>query len=266
MLLLALAITAYGQTITADQVFSSSMEGQIWTFANSLGDETSIEVEPVPPSNLYPANCVVWSYAKSRSRAYWSPGAIGAILQFVLCPLTDGSWVSAGSVMQGTTGLGGQGAPWKVTQNVVQIPGDYPAYLIIPASGSATAITTNTAYQGYSLSGVETFNSVINDPSTTTRTVPWRSVVYTTNICVPYQNFCGQVLANSVFEMGNSNCDISTFQGVGCINEIYYFAPGLGMVQIDVVNQANVWLGFCALDPDVTQCYTLDQVSMKRTR
>jgi hypothetical protein len=248
-------------TITGAQVFNSSMLGQSWTFTNNLGDQTFISIEPLPANNAYVSNCLQWNYQKSRGRAYWSPGAIGAGLHFILCPQVDGSWISAGSLMHGTTGAGGTGTFWSSTAQVQQVPGEqFPGYLIIPAQGGSTASTMPSHYKGYSLANVETYSSIIGNPATTTSTVPWTTIASVAHICVPFQNWCGDTLVSEQLE----NCD-STMTNGGCVHEKWYLAPGLGLVQVDVLYEGNVWAGFCALDPDVRQCFTLDKISFKRT-
>jgi hypothetical protein len=248
-------------TIRASDVFNSSMVGQTWTFVNGLGDNTFITIEA--PAPQLSSSCVVFHYSKNRARAYWEPGSANADLEFVLCPRSDGAWVSPASLMQGDTDLAGNPAPWSATSNVTIIPSKDQAYVIIPASsteGNKTQLITE--FLNYNLNGTETFNSIVGDPIATTRTVTWRTDSYLQHTCVPFQNWCGDAMISEQWE----NCD-STWNGPqGCVHEKWYFAPKRGLIQVDLGDVGNgEGQGYCTLDLGVQECYTLAQASFKRS-
>src|SRR2546421_5153225 len=117
--------------ITSSEVFSPDMLGETWTFLNSLGDLTKIDVQPSPNPD-----CAILFITKSAARAYWSPGSAGAKIQFEICKDGDGGWYSSRSVMSGETDAGGNASPWRSTSNVALALGMPRAYQIIPPSVS----------------------------------------------------------------------------------------------------------------------------------
>ena len=251
-------------TITAAEVFSPAMIGQTWIFTNDLGDNTFIKILSPPANNSLSPDCVIFQYAKNRPRAYWEPGSGGAALQFILCPRTDGAWLSAGSLMHGDTDLVGNPAPWISTANVGIVPGKPDGYLIIPASGTDQGKSQLiTEFRNYNLAGVETFDFITSDPHTTVRDVTWRTDAYITRTCVPYQDWCGNALISEQWE----NCDTTWNGPQGRVHERWYFAPHIGLVQVDVLNAGyGEGVDFCTLDFGIPQCYTLQQVSFRLQR
>src|SRR5581483_2856934 len=84
----------------------------------------------------------------------------------------------------------------------------------------------------------------------------WRTDSYITNICIPFNQWCGNVLVSEQWEA----CDTTTWNGTGgCVHEKWYFAPRLGLVKVDLFNQDGngEGNGFCTLG----QCYSLHDIS-----
>jgi hypothetical protein len=142
--------TAHGEepgVLRSSDVFSLEMVGETWTLRNALGDVTTIDVQPSP----YP-ECAVLFFAKSTARAYWSPGAADAKIQFEICRDSDGGWYSSRSIMSGSTDAGGNAYPWKVTSNVGIVPSMPRAYQIIPpmvSEGEPSALVSE--FRNYNL-------------------------------------------------------------------------------------------------------------------
>jgi hypothetical protein len=176
--------------INAADVFSLNMVGQTWVFQNSLGDTTRIDVQPSPY-----AGCVVLFITKSTSRAYWSPGSGGAQVQFEICQAKDGGWYSSRSIMSGSTDAGGHHNAWKSTSNVTLVPSMPQTYQIIPPSGSSQGTTSLVGkFRNYNLNQSLTFADITQNPNATSGDVAWETDASIGTECVPYQNYCGNIL------------------------------------------------------------------------
>ena len=221
--------TNSGQNITGTQVFTSSMVGQTWTFQNSYGDVTTIQVSAAPVTNYIPAGCVVWDFKKNNARAYWSPGNTTAENLQVLCPQKDGSWNSILNLSNFPDGQAPSTTPLIETQEVQpNEPGKLP-YILIPASGS---ISVSTAYINYIDLTQLTFNSIV-DPAHQSPffpVVPWTTNGMIAQVDTPI--YKGPALVSDQHE--------------GVVNEKWYFAPGLGLVEIQPIH------GGSDTDPETT--------------
>jgi hypothetical protein len=243
--------------IKAADVFTLNMIGQTWILQNSLGDTTRIDVQP----SSY-AGCAVLFITKSNSRAYWSPGSGGAKIQFEICQGSDGGWYSSRSVMSGNTDAGGHPVLWKSTSNVGLVPSMPQAYQIVPPSGTTQGTTSLVSkFRNYNLNQVLTFTDITQNPNATIGDVAWETDSSIGTECVPYLNYCGNVLFSTQME----HCDTPTSLSNGCIREKWGWAPGIGLVSIDVLSASTTWDGLCTLDQNgANQCYTFAQIDIKR--
>jgi hypothetical protein len=219
-------------TITAAQVFTSSMIGQTWTFQNGYGDLTTIAVESAPAIAAGLAgNKVVFHYRKSNARSYWAPGIPDAELWFVLHQQPDGSWSSTASLINFPKSCSFCTDPpnWKtLTSDVHPVPGMPMPYGIIPASASGTPFIVDTAYQSHTI-----FNDAEPDFDDISLTqpanapFPWRNSFYVESVTTPI--FSGSAIVSEQWE---GPC----FPAPGCAHEKWYFAPGLGLVKVVPIN------------------------------
>jgi hypothetical protein len=243
--------------ISSADVFSLDMVGQTWMFQNALGDTTRIDVQP----SLY-ASCAVLFITKSTSRAYWSPGSAGAKVQFEICLQSDGGWYSSRSIMSGDTDAGGSPLSWKATSNVGLVPSMPRAYQIIPPSGgSHRARSVSSKFRNYHLDQILTFSDITQNPDARIGDVEWETDSFVESMCVPYRKFCGNVLLVTQLEHCTSETELSD----GCVRERWGWAPGLGLVSIDVLSASTTWDGLCTRDRNgIGRCYTFDQINIMR--
>lgn len=239
-------------TLTAAQVFTTSMIGQTWTFQNGYGDTSIVSVEPAPPNAAgFSGNNAVFHYHdKSAARAYWNPGTPNAELWFVLHEQPDGSWNSTASLINFPQSCAFCSDPpnWKtLTSDIRQVPGQPMPYGIIPASAtSGVTDTVDTSYQSHTL-----FNGPQPDFSDVTLTqsanaaISWRNNFYIENVSTPL--YSGPAIVSEQWE---GPC-FPTMQP-GCAHEKWYFAPGLGMVKVIPL---NIGAGDNA-DPNLTMIRT----------
>lgn len=236
------------QTITASQVFSTQMIGQTWSFQNSYGDITTIDIQAAPVTDYVPQGCTVWHFAKTTIRAYWSPGTPNAENWQIVCPAADGSWYSIGNLVGFPSGCSYCAGPFFETQDVQPTePGKLP-YIMVPASAtSRQTATVSTNYANYIITGSTTaaltYDSVVTaqNRSPFFPTVPWTTNATIEQIITPL--YSGPALANDQHE--------------GIVNERWFFAPGLGLVEIQPVH------GGSDTDPETTDGANL---TIKRVR
>jgi hypothetical protein len=205
--------------ITGAQVFTARMIGQTWTFQNAYGDITTITVSAAPTTNYVPIGCAVWDFKKNNARAYWSPGNIAAENLQVLCPQPDGSWNSIMNLSNFPAGQAPGTTPFVETQQVQPSePGKLP-YILIPANGSTSV---STSYLNYIDLTQLTYNSIVSPGNLSPffPTVPWTTNGQIAQVDTPI--YKGPALVSDQHE--------------GIVNERWYFAPGLGLVQIQPVH------------------------------
>jgi len=233
-------------TITSADVFNTGMIGQVWTFHNGYGDATTISIEQ-PPANAsgFGGNNVVFHYRKDNVRAYWNPGVPDAELWFVLHQQADTSWTSTASLISFPDSCGFCNDPpnWtSLTTNTRPVDGKPIPYAIIPASASKDAITIDTAYDLHMVfNGAEPDFSDITVTQPSVGQVPWRNSFYIEYVSVPA--YTGPAMVSEQWEG-------ACFPVVepGCAHEKWYFAPGLGLVQVTTLNIG----GGDKTDPQIT--------------
>ena len=227
--------TTASATITSADVFNTGMIGQTWTFHNGYGDTTTISVEAAPAiASGFGGNNVVFHYRKDNARAYWNPGTPDAELWFVLHQQADTSWTSTASLIKFPESCVFCTNPpnWtSLTASSRPIVGKPIPYAIIPAS--ATRGTTSTIDTMYELHMA--FNSPEPDFSDITLTqppvaqVPWRNSFFTAYVSVPA--YTGPALVSEQWE---GPC--FPVMQPGCAHEQWFFAPGLGLVEVVPIN------------------------------
>jgi hypothetical protein len=244
--------TISADKITADQVFDTSMIGQTWHFKDGFNDDMWIAIEAAPQPVIagYGGTNVVWHYTKSGCNGYWAIGTCNAELRFVLHKVdqTDinngmtaeiGSWLSTASLISFPT------APWWATPgqplystfDLAQNPtGTHQGYLIIPLQATPNSLSVATHYFGYSKTGTDasvlTFDSVIS--GTPPNATEWRTDTYTRTVNIPGV-YSGPTMVSDQHEA----CDPVSLDGMFCAAENWDFAPGLGLVRINITNDGH---------------------------
>jgi hypothetical protein len=187
-------------SLSAAQVFSTSMVGQTWTFRNGYGDTTTIEVQPGEAPNS-----VIWHYIKDNARAYWTPGADGAELWFELDldPANANGWynTTAHIIFRGQCQWSWCTGPQDFTYVNETTPGKPRPYLIIPPTGNDLSRTR-----------LDTTFLDFGNPDTR-----WRTDAYVEEVGTPV--YSGPALVSEQWEGP-------------CTHEKWYFAPGKGLVKV----------------------------------
>lgn len=221
-------------TITAGSVLNMGMIGQTWTFQNSFGDINTFEIQAVPTQTACRGgNNLAIHMTKTIARTYWGLGADKAEVWSVLHQNDDGSWRIITNLINfpvgcpWCTGAQGTSTPLVFTGEIFDNqPGMPLPYLISPPSTSTSDHFIN-----------ETRASATNDPGLIYNcTIPagtltgptdgeyWRTDFYLAQVSTPV--YSGTAIVSDQFESV-------------CGHERWYFAPGLGIVEIDSPNDGG---------------------------
>lgn len=233
-------------TITADSVLNMGMIGQTWIFENALGMMNTFAIESAPsPAACRDGNNLVIHMTKGDKDTYWLMGADKAEIQFLLHQNSDGSWRSTASLINEPLGSTFNG-PMVVTYDVVDNqPGMPMPYMIAPPDTSTgDRFVNETRSVTFGSPDTITYNCVI--PSAFPLTGPqdgayFRTDFYLASVDTPI--YKGVAVISDQFE------------GI-CGHERWAFAPGLGIVQIESLNDG----GAIKLNP-VCESFSQHQLS-----
>lgn len=199
--------------LTAADIFSNKAE--TWTFQNSYGDITTIEVTPVD------ANHSTWHYTKTTDRAYWQAGVPQAEVWFDLERDSSGNWYSTGGVVNEPLGAFGSAPVVDMRYAVSTKAGQQRPYLILPHSA-------DFAYQTL-------FDDTVPGENGALVTFPdmqWKTSSYMEFVSTPV--YTGMAYVSDQWEGA-------------CVHEKWWLAPNVGLVKV-----APMYCGGPSADPKVT--------------
>lgn len=198
-------------TITADQVFSTAMIGQAWFFEGTCGGDVLdtagkvLVTYPMQPfhTTINIEHGTAFTYAKDVDCGYWAIGIKGAqLFDFALERDPDGGWYNTGGhvVMP-------FGCPWcQPVDSLVDF-----TYTVPPPADK----TLPRAYQIIPPKGDDQHKIILK---TEYGDVPWETDAYIEHVDTPV--FSGMALVSEQTENV-------------CAHEKWYFAPGIGLVQVN---------------------------------
>lgn len=207
--------------VPSSNVFSTSMIGQTWYYADAVGHRLKIIIESAPCAfGICDSNIVVWHYKKppGSCEGYWNPRtraqcAVAVALDelwFVLHLDRDGAWRCIGFNYVDYLGI-----KWKV--QILTPPGKAAPYTIIPASPDSIGVATS-------------YNAVVqqNMPgdSTTDFSVPPGAF----NFESPWLTEAGSAQYTSNYV--GTVTTLTSRQHEGCTDELATFVPSVGLVNI----------------------------------
>jgi hypothetical protein len=216
-------------TITADSVLNMGMIGQTWIFENSLGMMNTFAIESAPsPAACRDGNNLVIHMTKGDKDTYWLMGADKAEIQFLLHQNPDGSWRSTASLINEPLGSTFNG-PMVVTYDVVDNqPGMPLPYMIAPRTTSTgDRFVNETRAVVFGTPDIITYDCGI--PSGFPLTGPQDGEYFRTDF---YLAAVDTPIYKGVAVISDQ------FEGI-CGHERWAFAPGLGIVQIESLNDGG---------------------------
>ena len=226
------------QTFTASQLFSTSMIGQTWVFQNGYGDITTVEVQAAPDDAAGThGSHIILHFTKNADRAYWGLNIPGAEDHFLLFQLPDGAWRGVADLP-----IMPQGCPWcnghtSATLNWHPVDGMPIPYQIVPASVSSDKVEKiPTEYHWWLLNDINTTDDITTEQAQDMGLAKWETDFSIESVDTPI--YKGLAALSHQFE---GSCG-----SVACDEEKWYFAPNVGLVEIQPVAGPN------PADPNVT--------------
>jgi hypothetical protein len=230
------------------------MIGQTWTFQNGFGAINTFDIQSAPPNaGCRDGDSLVVHMTKATKDTYWQIGAEQAELWFVLNHSPDGSWRSTASLVNMPLGSLFSG-PMIISADVIDTQSGMPLpYMIAPPDTSTPDHFVNETRS--LATGDPGLSYVCNIPADQPLLGPndgeyWRTDFYLAQVVTPL--YTGPAIVSDQYE------------GV-CGHERWFFAPGLGIVEIESLNDGGQIKGnpVCA---EFTQAQFWDpRYTIKRT-
>ena len=237
-------------TYTGAQLFPVKA-GDSWVMENQFGDQTYYDIEPAPAdAACETGDHFIMHVRKSAARTYWGDGIPEAEDRELFQRDPNGEVRGLADIP-----VFPQSCPWcngatSETINWRPVPGEPLPYITVPGTlrfGDVVKIPTH--YQGYIQPSVNTTGCVA-DPAHYYAEVRWESDFYTVPVDTPV--YRGPAVVSEQFE-GNGNPPV---------HEKWYFAPNVGLVQVDSYLTGG--------DPTILQAlqaeYNSDVITIKRVR
>lgn len=217
-------------TLNAADVMNMGMIGQTWTFQNGNGDINTFTIESVPDGvACRGGNNLAIHMTKTTANAYWGLGVDHAEVWSILHFNADGSGRFISNLINFPLGCPWCGnAPLIITGEIIDNTPDMPLpYLISPPDTStADHVINETRVSALNVQGL-TYNCAIpaDQPLADSKGGEyWRTDFYLAEVQTPA--YSGPAIVSDQFE------DV-------CGHERWYFAPGMGIVQIDSLNDGG---------------------------
>lgn len=202
------------QTVPTTANYFPSQLGQAWDMvADKTGDITHFEIVSAPTSDH--VDVVNMHITKSKTRAYWQPGSPGAELWWGMHQLQDLRWVADYSIANFDP-------PNLLRFDYVHY--DSNSYMVVPPPGAPPG-----EYIGYSEDNYCSGDRFCQIPFLK---VMWVSRIAYTTVDTPI--YTGPAVLNEEYECAQP-IDISDIDNpLKCAHELWYFAPNIGLVEIDI--------------------------------
>lgn len=227
--------------------------GQSWVMENKFGDQTTYTIEAAPDNAACAAgDNFIMHVTKNSWRTYWGDGIPEAEDRELFHVDLDGTIRGIVDNWQMP-----QGCPWcsngetSGAEEWFPVPGQPLPYVNVPSVIVAgQVITMPTEYALYHNDSNTTDCLPTTNPATYARNIEWESIFKIVNVETPA--YSGPALATDQFENHTS-----TSQGV---HETWYFAPGIGLVQVDSYLQG----GAAQTMQQLMQLYGSNIITIKR--
>lgn len=196
--------------------------GDSWVMENQFGDQTNYDIETAPGvAGCETGDHFIMHVSKSAARTYWGDGI----------PLAEDRELFSRDSNGEIRGLADipflpASCPWcnGVTSETINwrpVTGEPLPYVIVPAALQVgQVIKMPTHYQGYIQPNVNTTQCVVA-PASYYAEVQWETDFYVANVSTPA--YSGPAVVSEQFE-GNGSTPV---------HEKWYFAPNIGLVQVD---------------------------------
>ena len=217
-----------GVAFTSDQF--NLVPGQSWDMKDTVsGDLTHFETLPVQHAGCQPGRLVDMHITKQYQQDYWQSGLEGAEIHWILQqdPM-NGDWRAAVSLI----GYSAQSGPPHTVDYLWQ---DSNAYLVVPAIAYSNPQERVGCAQWWADRDSQT-TSCLQKLGIETPSARWTAKLSIQNVETPV--YSGPALLNEEFEACEANKEMPN--QTQCAHELWYFAPKVGLVEINAVWQNRI--------------------------
>ncbi len=205
------------------------------------GNLTHFEITPISSGACETGNMLRTITTKDIASAYWAAGLPGAYDIGALKQEPDGSWLAVGAELHHD--VYGALPAENNTMRMITVSGKSP-YLIAPsplmADSARSGALTLTGYADYDLwTDVMTLDCLSSPPNQVSGPNRWTSKISWQVVDTPV--YKGEAVLNNEFEMctPEQEAQDSSVPDPTCIHEKWYFAPGVGIVEVNAIWQAT---------------------------
>jgi hypothetical protein len=208
--------------------------GQSWVMASDRGELTFFETLSVQNVGCEGGEEVDLHITKASADTYWEPGLINADLHWIMHHDSNGDWRAVTSLIHWDN----PDPSWNFGDDVSidYVPKTPGAYLVVPAWLGADQRLTETGYAQWYLDRVKQTSSCLTGAEKGPL-FRWTSKLYVETVETPA--YSGPAVVNEEFE-GCSSPSQETADSMACAHEKWYFAPGVGLVEINSIWQNTV--------------------------
>lgn len=225
---------AYTSLASGSVAFKSSqfnlVPGQSWDMKDTVsGDLTHFEALAVQQAGCERGRLLDMHITKQYAQDYWSPGLAGAEVHWIMQQdRMGGDWRAALSLI-------GYSAPNGPPRTIDYLWQDSNAYLVVPAIAYSNPQERQGCAQWWDDRNNET-TSCLQKVGTESLSARWTAKLSIQNVETPV--YSGPALLNEEFEGCDRNEETS--KQTQCAHELWYFAPKVGLVEINAVWENKV--------------------------
>jgi hypothetical protein len=196
---------------------------------NDRGEMTFFETLAVQNVGCQTGDSVDLHITKQNADSYWNPGLINAEVHWIMHQDDSGQWRAVASLIHWDN----PDPSWNFGKDISidYVPVDPQAYVVVPAQLGAAQRLTETGYAQWYLNRSEQTSSCLTNAEKGPL-FRWTSKLYVENVTTPV--YSGPAVVNEEFE-GCSSPLQETANSVACAHEKWYFAPGVGLVEINSI-------------------------------
>ena len=225
---------AYTSVPSGGVAFRSSqfnlVPGQSWDMKDTVsGDLTHFEALAVQQAGCGRGRLLDMHITKQNTQDYWNPGLPGAEIHWIMQQdRTGGDWRAALSLIDYSASSG----PPHTVDYLWQ---DSNAYLVVPAIAYSNPQERRGCAQWWDDRNNET-TSCLKKVGNESLNARWTAKLSIQNVETPV--YSGPALLNEEFEGCETNKE--TPDQTQCAHELWYFAPKVGLVEINAVWENRV--------------------------
>lgn len=204
--------------------------GQSWDMQANNGDRTHFETLSIAQTGCEAGELLDLHITKQSVQDYWKAGLDGAEIHWVMRKDAAGNWSAVTSLIDWNPAVTSD-----LPHTVDYVLGGSDAYLVVPAV-TYSSPQTRTGYAQWWMDYTAQTNGCLQNVGTKGSSLRWTVKLSVQNVTTPA--YSGPALLNEEFE--GCTAAQETSATTACPHELWYFAPGIGLVEIDKIDKGIV--------------------------